>query len=202
MLNFTEDIPMRRKIFLASVKLFSDRGYDQVSLKEIAKECGIRAASIYNHYESKADILDDIYTYFINIQNQFSPDMEEILSEAETGDVFSLLNRTLFYYDADYSEMMDRIILIAAHEMRNDEKSQSLIRDHMFALPHLMVGPLLNRLIEIGRIEPMDVNAFVQLMENLCFATAVRNFSFSPISLQNWNDVMSLVFSTVKLTGK
>ena len=54
----------KEKIFDISLDLFSKKGYDSVSLREIAEEVGIRKSSIYSHYPSKEAILMDIFEYF------------------------------------------------------------------------------------------------------------------------------------------
>ena len=54
----------KEKIFDVSLDLFSKRGYDSVSLREIAEEVGIKKSSIYSHYPSKEAILMDIFEYF------------------------------------------------------------------------------------------------------------------------------------------
>ena len=54
----------KEKIFDVSLDLFSKKGYDSVSLREIAEEVGIKKSSIYSHYPSKEAILIDIFEYF------------------------------------------------------------------------------------------------------------------------------------------
>lgn len=54
----------KEKIFDVSLDLFSKKGYDSVSLREIADEVGIKKSSIYSHYSSKEAILMDIFEYF------------------------------------------------------------------------------------------------------------------------------------------
>ena len=54
----------KEKIFDAALDLFSKKGYDSVSLREIAEEVGIKKSSIYSHYPSKEAILMDIFEYF------------------------------------------------------------------------------------------------------------------------------------------
>lgn len=54
----------KEKIFDVSLDLFSKKGYDSVSLREIADEVGIKKSSIYSHYPSKEAILMDIFEYF------------------------------------------------------------------------------------------------------------------------------------------
>lgn len=57
----------KEKIFDVSLDLFSKKGYDSVSLREIAEEVGIKKSSIYSHYPSKEAILMDIFQYFTNL---------------------------------------------------------------------------------------------------------------------------------------
>ncbi|WP_407393083.1 TetR/AcrR family transcriptional regulator [Methanobrevibacter sp.] len=55
----------KEKIFNVSIDLFSEYGYDGVSIRQIAREVGIRESSIYNHYKSKESILEEILDYYI-----------------------------------------------------------------------------------------------------------------------------------------
>ena len=57
-------ISTKEKIFNVSLELFSKKGYDKVSIREIAKNVGIKESSIYNHYSKKEDILDTIFEYY------------------------------------------------------------------------------------------------------------------------------------------
>lgn len=47
-------------IIYQALTLFSDKGYEGVSMRDIAGAVGIKAASLYNHFKSKEDIFDSI----------------------------------------------------------------------------------------------------------------------------------------------
>ena len=47
-------------ILLEALKLFADKGYEGVSVRDIAAEVGIRQSSLYKHFESKQDIFDTL----------------------------------------------------------------------------------------------------------------------------------------------
>ena len=50
----------KQRILKKSLELFSTKGYDAVSVGEIAKAVGIKAPSLYNHFPSKQAIFDAI----------------------------------------------------------------------------------------------------------------------------------------------
>lgn len=49
-----------KKILLASLELFSKKGYSGVSVRDIAKEVGVRESALYKHYKNKEDIFNSI----------------------------------------------------------------------------------------------------------------------------------------------
>ena len=55
-----QTVTTRQNIRLTAQKLFRERGYAAVGMRELAKEVGIEAPSIYNHYKSKDDLLREI----------------------------------------------------------------------------------------------------------------------------------------------
>lgn len=82
----------KEKIFNTSLDLFSKKGYDSVSLREIAEEVGIKKSSIYSHYSSKEAILMDIF-------NQFTASFEIDDKNIELNENNPLLeNPELFYH--------------------------------------------------------------------------------------------------------
>lgn len=55
-----KQIDTKQRILSESLRLFSENGYDAVSVAEIASAVGIKAPSLYKHYKSKRDIFDSI----------------------------------------------------------------------------------------------------------------------------------------------
>ncbi|MDD3172854.1 MAG: TetR/AcrR family transcriptional regulator, partial [Herbinix sp.] len=54
----------KEKILNEALALFSVKGYDGVSMSDIADTVGIKAASIYKHYTGKEDIFNSIVQRF------------------------------------------------------------------------------------------------------------------------------------------
>lgn len=51
----------RRQILEAAYNLFVERGFQGSSMRNIADEAGIKAASIYNHFEGKESIFREVF---------------------------------------------------------------------------------------------------------------------------------------------
>ncbi|MCS6990485.1 MAG: TetR/AcrR family transcriptional regulator [Chitinophagales bacterium] len=69
-----------RKDQIAKVasEYFHEKGYMAVSMRDLAKEVGIEAASFYNHFDSKASILKEIC---FRMADEFFTGLNEALSE-------------------------------------------------------------------------------------------------------------------------
>ena len=53
----------KERILSEALTLFAQKGYEAVSVEEIAAAVGIKAPSLYKHYKGKRDIFDHIVTH-------------------------------------------------------------------------------------------------------------------------------------------
>lgn len=106
------------KIFDVSVELFSKYGYDGVSVRQIAKEVGIRESSIYNHYPSKESILDEILNYYIDEMMSNDIPLDEASKNLDLGFEYFYeagLNAFASQLRIDKMSKITRIILIESY---------------------------------------------------------------------------------------
>ena len=66
------------KILSRSARLFQTKGYAATSMREIAGEVGIEAASLYNHIDSKAQLLEAMC---FQIADRFTNEIDTIAKE-------------------------------------------------------------------------------------------------------------------------
>ena len=74
----------RQRILTEALYLFSKKGYEAVSVDQIAKAVGIKAPSLYKHYQSKQAIFDAIFN---EMQKQYDTQIEAMnlhLSDADS----------------------------------------------------------------------------------------------------------------------
>ncbi len=65
----------KEEIIKTSARLFKEKGFSAVTMRDIAKAMGIKAASLYNHINSKQEILSEI---IITLAEEFTNGIEAI----------------------------------------------------------------------------------------------------------------------------
>lgn len=63
------------EIIKTAAKLFKEKGYSAVTMRDLATEMGMKAASLYNHINSKQQILKEI---IISLAEEFTSGLQEI----------------------------------------------------------------------------------------------------------------------------
>ena len=74
------------EIIQTSAILFQKKGFSAVTMRDIAKAMGIKAASLYNHIKSKQEILSEI---IISLAEQFTEQMK-IIKDSENSSIDKL----------------------------------------------------------------------------------------------------------------
>ncbi len=143
----------KEKIFDAAVDLFAEKGYDRVSIRDIARAVGITEGAVYKHYTSKDAILDSIFNY---VEGRIYPSTPEGSIDNLT-DSFSLreiLEMMPRFMLADPS--LARITRIMLIEMYHNEKIRNYVRRELFKRPIDETAALFTKLMEKGKIKPCD----------------------------------------------
>ena len=68
------------QIIKVASSLFKEKGYNAVSMRDIANEMGIKAASLYNHISGKQEILS---TLVLDLAKKFTRGMEEVVASSD-----------------------------------------------------------------------------------------------------------------------
>ena len=69
------EVTRRDEIIKTATKLFKEKGYSAVTMRDLATAMGMKAASLYNHINSKQDILKAI---IISLAEEFTQGMAVI----------------------------------------------------------------------------------------------------------------------------
>ena len=133
----TEGNNTREAIILSALSLFSERGYEGVSMRDIAGAVGIKAASIYNHFINKEDVFDTIIDEMmkrydaaakamtvpqgelIDVSEQYRTiTQEKLIQQAK--------NLFLYFLKDDFAARFRRMLTV--EQYRNERAKQSSIQ--------------------------------------------------------------------------
>lgn len=78
-----ESLSTKKRILQEALSLFAKKGYEAVSVAEIAGAVGIKAPSLYKHYKSKQDIFDGILAEMAGRYEQQAAGMQLDGSDAD-----------------------------------------------------------------------------------------------------------------------
>ncbi|MDO3679827.1 TetR/AcrR family transcriptional regulator [Paenibacillus ehimensis] len=114
MLRASRKQELKELIFVQSIKLFKEKGFDNVTVEEITQACGIAKGTFYNYFPKKEAVLlhlavSQLESVHESIQrNQNMPDLKQKLLH-----LFS----NLFH---QYAEQPDMVRLVVSEMMRAD----------------------------------------------------------------------------------
>jgi len=197
-----ENVKTKEKIILAAIVLFSDRGYDNVSVRDIASEVGIKAASIYNHFPSKRDILKSIYSFYNEKHSSLFISIEEPLRWLEKESFHKVFNKINFSWPTEIQDTLERVILIAGQRMCLDKESEEFISESFFKPQRELLIPLIKRAIKLGKIEPIDIDLFMRLVMFYNLSCTGLNRTKMNINLEQWKSGYNMLMSLLKPTNR
>lgn len=119
----------RENIIEESLNLFAIKGYDSVSIRDIAKNVGIKGSSIYNHFKSKDEIFNSIISkYSAYIESSFKLLAENSLLKVNEGNITDeiFLQESMKVFDfllKDYYSVKLRKIL-TIEQYKHESSSQ------------------------------------------------------------------------------
>jgi AcrR family transcriptional regulator len=148
-----QEADRREQILEAGLRLFAERGYHGATIKEIAREAGIKSSAlIYWYFEDKEDL-------FRAILKEFSPLVRltagpEALMERAPEEVLPMLARA--HLDSYDDPVVVRLLRISLSESAlNSEVEDQFIGNAQEVVLKFFVA-YLERQIELGRIKPHD----------------------------------------------
>lgn len=166
----------RSRIVEQSLELFSTRGYNGVSMNDIAQAVGITKAALYYHFENKESLfLDVIRTKTADL----TAELEQIISAP--GDIETLLrNVALFLLDdglGEYRQLQSDLFTVVPEERRREAMKES----------HYLLHQLILRIRDeqaAGRVDPsIDLDDAVPLFFSM-IGGQIRRFALGSVELQ------------------
>lgn len=169
-----------QRILHAAERLFSERGVDGVSLREITTEAGVNSAAAHYHFGSKDEVLKELFTLRarpiaerrieglsqLKRNRQGRPELEDVLRaflwpaledlNTPDGTAFSLLRARMAFEREDLRRNVLADAFDASSRMALEELAKALPRlapDELHWRFHFMLGAMVYTMANPGRIE-------------------------------------------------
>lgn len=147
----------KEKIFDTSLDLFSQRGFNGVSIREITREVGIKESSLYNHFRNKDEILENILTSFRDDFRKTMPPIEKldhILQNSTVADFLKAGQRNFKnYMEDEKGRKMWRILQV---EQFRSSLARKIILEDLYKSTIEYLEIVFSKLIELGKIRPLE----------------------------------------------
>lgn len=140
----------RKQIFAASVHLFLEKGFNETSMREIAKAAGIGKSTLYDYYQSKDDIL---VSYFASEIARIAARAEEIIQQNSS--VREKLRQVMQMHLGYLVDSKQTFLKLSLEAQRLSPESQEQVQLHRHAYQD-MLRELIEEGIRRGEFRPVN----------------------------------------------
>ena len=155
----------REKIMDVALHMFSERGYEAVSIRDICGEVGIKESTLYYHFKNKKDILDSLIGKFrshikglLCHVDEIGPDPESKSTEDKE---FLMVDSYMMdgYLFDPFCNLMLRLMMI---EQFHNEEIRALYEKTLFTDPYEIQMNVFKKLSTAGKIPDEAVETIVK----------------------------------------
>lgn len=146
----------KEKIMDVALHMFSERGYEAVSIRDICGEVGIKESTLYYHFKNKKDILDSLIEKFRNHIDGLLSHIDEIPGDGQQkkgkkNDIASSKIMDTYMMDSylfdPFCNLMIRLMMI---EQFHNEEIRALYEKTLFTDPYEIYMNVFKRLAAQG----------------------------------------------------
>ncbi|WP_155591401.1 TetR/AcrR family transcriptional regulator [Lysinibacillus cavernae] len=156
------------KILTAATSLMTERGYSNVSVKDIAIVAGVSEMTVFRHFETKMGILHAVLH-----KHSYIPYFEQFFSQNLSGDVANDLKQIANTYLA-FMEKNKPIFLITTQDRSMLPELMNTISNNQTQQLQQLVAAYFQYQIEQGKIREIDTKA-----QAIVFLTSLFGFFVS-----------------------
>jgi AcrR family transcriptional regulator len=183
----------KQRIFDVAVDLISQKGFNGVSVREIAGNVGIKVSSLYNHFQNKDDILTKIFNYYQAEIEKTTLSKNYLEKKIDSLSAQEFWEKGLQNFQAvTLKPVMQKISKIILLEMFRDERARDIALDVLFSRQQKLVETIFELMQEKGLIKDNLDPKFLAM--EYTYGLLAMQFEYD--ILNNWN------FATEKVRKK
>jgi AcrR family transcriptional regulator len=175
----------QKKIIIAAIEYFSEKGYAGTSTSEIAKKAGVAEGTIFRHYKTKKDLLLSIVT----------PVMTKLLAPFVMRDLNKVLDQRYEKYEDFLKAMIVNrreflqnhfpILKILLQEIPFQPELREQFLEHVAGKIFIRFDALVKFYQEKGQIIEMPTQSVIRFTASTIMGYLLTNYLIAP---KDWDD--------------
>ena len=168
-----EKVDRRREILEAALRVFAERGFGESTIKEIAREAGVRSpALIYWYFKDKQALFEEVLGEKVPVIRVVA-DLAKVM-DMPPEEALTRLGRAYFAFES----MDPRVLrLVVGEAIRRPEVAEVFVRGGPGRVLEFLKR-YLERQIELGRLRPHDVRSGARMFVGMLIPQLVGRLFF------------------------
>ena len=177
-------VSTKDQIFFEALALFAKSGVENVSMRDIANAVGIKAASIYNHFTNKEEIVEACYDFFLKYHDSTRLNEEQYRELLIKGTKEEIVNVPNDQFPPELEGHLINAMTVLFSRMYTDTKA---IQKYTGMIDHSLafLKKFFETGIELGRFEEFNVRG-VSMLFLSARLFAAQSITIHPESLRDF----------------
>lgn len=156
----------KQAIFDRALALFSEKGYNGVSMRDIARSVGIKGSSIYNHYKGKQAIMDEICQAFVRTLTVSRPPLSRLADKMDRLSARDVFKSLIVAYGSQIDERSTQMARFIFSEHFYNEAARTVFLTEIMDKNVSYYVSVLTELEQRGKIKATDKRLVSVLFNN------------------------------------
>ena len=181
----------RNQILDAAAAVFAEKGFHRAATKEIARAAGVSEGTIYNYFDSKADLLIGIMTRLAEMEH-----LNEELTQALQGDARDFLV-AIFRHRMGLIQQNDEMVQAIMPEMLVNPALRERFYQQFMRPTMTLFEQYIQARIELGHIRPLNVPLTVRAVQGMFVGLLVLRILGDEPLLSGWDELPEVLATLI-----
>jgi AcrR family transcriptional regulator len=181
----------RAQILDAAAVVFAEKGFHRATTKEIARTAGVSEGTIYNYFDSKADLLIGIMTRLAELEH-----LDQELADALQSDAQDFLV-AIFRQRMGLVQQKDETIQAIMPEIFVNPALRERFYQQFAQPTTTLLEQYIQARVELGHIRPLNVPLAVRAVQGMFVGLVVLRILGDETLLSGWDDLPEVVATLI-----
>ncbi len=167
----------REKIIDTAIDLFARHGFNEVSVRDITRAVGIKESSLYNHFSSKQQILDEIFNYLDREFSSMSIPEDEAVKLIDGMDPAEFMDMCIMNFKMYFGKpKLIRIWRIISIERFRNKRANEFFIKNLVDYPLMYQSNVFEGMIKKGNVADADPKVLARAFYSFILFIYMRYF--------------------------